>query len=217
MGSTSAGSVRVWFGPFRLDLAGGILEKRGIRVRLAKQPCQILAMLVSRPGEVVSREELRKELWGSDTAVDFEHGLNAAINKLRQALDDSAEKPRYIETLPGRGYRFLANLRAEDGEVHTHELPSTPATCMARGCCTGHRDHFGRGRDYSVPIQTTSTAGFEGERGEIYDSCAGRFCAGTCGRGSGVLNFTGRIPVGVHGGGRRRTKQVMDPDSFGVR
>lgn len=77
-------------------------------MRLAKQPCQILAMLVTRPGEVVSREDLRKELWGSDTAVDFEHGLNAAINKLRQALDDSAEKPRYIATAKARtrGLRF---------------------------------------------------------------------------------------------------------------
>ncbi|HET8826066.1 MAG TPA: helix-turn-helix domain-containing protein, partial [Terriglobales bacterium] len=101
-------------------------------MRLAKQPVQILGILVNRPGGVVSREELRKQLWGSDTIVDFEHGLNTAINKLRQALDDSAERPRYIETLPGRGYRFLATVQPEGSVDYSSELPAAPQTPRVR-------------------------------------------------------------------------------------
>src|SRR5689334_3199434 len=101
------------FGSFQLDPETGSLEKHGARVRLPRQPARILKILAQRAGEVVTREELRAELWGSGTFVDFEHGLNAAINKLRQVLDDSAEKPRFIETLPGQGYRFVAAVRVE--------------------------------------------------------------------------------------------------------
>ena len=101
------------FGSFQLDPETGSLEKHGVGVRLPRQPARILKILAQRAGEVVTREELRDELWGSDTFVDFEHGLNAAINKLRQTLDDSAEKPRFIETLPGQGYRFIAAVRVE--------------------------------------------------------------------------------------------------------
>jgi Tol biopolymer transport system component/DNA-binding winged helix-turn-helix (wHTH) protein len=104
------------FGSFQLDPDTGSLEKHGIRVRLSRQPARILKILAQRAGEVVTREELRAELWGSDTFVDFEHGLNAAINKLRQVLGDSPEKPRFIETLPGQGYRFLAAVRVEAPE-----------------------------------------------------------------------------------------------------
>ena len=99
------------FGSFQLDPGTGSLEKHGIPVRLPRQPALILKVLAQRAGEVVTREQLREEVWGTDTFVDFEHGLNAAINKLRQTLGDSAEKPRFIETLPGRGYRFLAAVR----------------------------------------------------------------------------------------------------------
>ena len=104
------------FGSFQLDPETGSLEKQGVRVRLPRQPARILKILAQRAGEVVTREELRDELWGSDTFVDFEHGLNAAINKLRQMLGDSAEKPRFIETLPGQGYRFVAAVRVEAPE-----------------------------------------------------------------------------------------------------
>ncbi len=99
--------LRLAFGPFELDSAGGELRRNGIRVRLAGQPFRILLVLLAHPGELVSREQLREEVWGKETFVDFEHGLNAAVNKLRRALGDTAENPRYIETQPGRGYRFI--------------------------------------------------------------------------------------------------------------
>jgi Tol biopolymer transport system component/DNA-binding winged helix-turn-helix (wHTH) protein len=96
------------FGSFEVDLSAGELLKGGIRVRLPGQPFAILLMLLKNPGEVVTREQLRDQIWAEGTFVDFEHGLNASMNKLRKALGDSAEKPRYIETVPGRGYRFIA-------------------------------------------------------------------------------------------------------------
>jgi Tol biopolymer transport system component/DNA-binding winged helix-turn-helix (wHTH) protein len=98
------------FGPFEVHTEAGELRKRGIRVRLSGQPFQILLLLLAHPGEVVTREQLRQEVWGAGTFVDFEHGLNAAMNKLRRALNDSPDNPRYIETLAGRGYRFIGNL-----------------------------------------------------------------------------------------------------------
>jgi TolB-like protein/DNA-binding winged helix-turn-helix (wHTH) protein/Tfp pilus assembly protein PilF len=96
------------FGVFEADLEAGELRKHGLRLKLSEQPFQILAMLLARPGEIVSREELRELLWPSDTFVDFDHGLNNAVMKLREVLGDSSEHPRYIETLPRRGYRFIA-------------------------------------------------------------------------------------------------------------
>ncbi|MBY0506560.1 MAG: winged helix-turn-helix domain-containing protein [Bryobacteraceae bacterium] len=100
------------FGPFEYDGASGELRKHRNRVRIQGQPLQILASLLARAGDVVSRESLQRELWAGATNGDFEHGLNAAVNKLRQVLGDSAEQPRYIETLPGRGYRFIAPLQS---------------------------------------------------------------------------------------------------------
>lgn len=96
------------FGQFELDLRTREIYKEGKRIKLQEQPCQVLALLIERAGELVTREELRKKLWPNDTFVDFDHGVNIAINKLRDALGDSAEKPRFIETLPRRGYRFIA-------------------------------------------------------------------------------------------------------------
>ena len=95
------------FGVFEADLRSGELRKHGSRLKLREQPFQILIMLLERPGEVVTREELRQRLWPADTFVDFDHGLNTAVNKLREALGDSAAIPRYIETLARRGYRFV--------------------------------------------------------------------------------------------------------------
>jgi DNA-binding winged helix-turn-helix (wHTH) protein len=92
------GSDRARFGPFEVDLHTHELWKYGTRIRLVGQPFEILALLLSKPGELVTREELRGRLWPGDTFVDFNHGLNAAVNKLREALSDSAESPRYIET-----------------------------------------------------------------------------------------------------------------------
>lgn len=105
---------RLRFGVFELDLRAGELRKYGIRVRLQEQPFQVLAMLVTHPGEVVSREDLRNKLWPADTFVDFDHGLNKAVNKIRDALGDSAESPRFVETVARRGYRFLADVASPD-------------------------------------------------------------------------------------------------------
>src|SRR5262245_4522347 len=98
------------FGIFDLDTQSGELRRHGLKVRLPDQSFQILQMLLERPGEVVTREQLRRQLWTSDTFVDFDVGLNSAIRKLREALDDSAENPRFVETLPRRGYRFIARV-----------------------------------------------------------------------------------------------------------
>src|SRR5262245_51749333 len=98
----------VRFGPFEADLHSGELRKHGRRIKLQDQPFQVLALLLERPGEVVTREELRQKLWPADTFVDFDVGLNTAIKRLRDALGDTAESPRYVETLPRRGYRFIA-------------------------------------------------------------------------------------------------------------
>ena len=96
------------FGLFELDPASGDLRREGRPVRLQPQPARVLALLVSRPGEVVTREELRRQIWGDGTFVDFERGLNFCIAQIRSALQDSADSPRFIETLPRRGYRFIA-------------------------------------------------------------------------------------------------------------
>ena len=118
--ASPAGRV-VRFGVFEADLAAGELRKSGVRIRLQDQPFQILTLLLERPGEVVSREEIRQRLWPADTFVDFDHSLNTAVNKLREALGDSASSPRYIETLARKGYRFVA-------PVHPVEpAPSAPS------------------------------------------------------------------------------------------
>jgi TolB-like protein/DNA-binding winged helix-turn-helix (wHTH) protein/Flp pilus assembly protein TadD len=105
---------RLRFGVFDVDVRAGELRKHGLRVRLQEQPFQILAMLLEHPGQVVTREELQKKLWPADTFVDFDHGLNKAVNKIRDALGDSAESPRFVETVARRGYRFLAEVKAAD-------------------------------------------------------------------------------------------------------
>jgi TolB-like protein/DNA-binding winged helix-turn-helix (wHTH) protein/Flp pilus assembly protein TadD len=102
---------RLLFGAFELDLHAGELRKHGLRVRLQEQPVRVLATLLEHAGDVVSREELQKELWSGDTFVDFDHGLNKAINKIREALGDSAERPRFVETVARRGYRFVAEVK----------------------------------------------------------------------------------------------------------
>ena len=109
------------FGEFEADLVAGELRRGDTRIRLSRQPVELLTALLERPGQVVTREELRARLWRDDTFVDFEHGLNAAVNRLREALGDSAQTPRFVETLPGRGYRFLPSV----------ELPPEPEPRIA--------------------------------------------------------------------------------------
>ena len=122
---TSIYPRRVRFGPFEADLETHELWKNGIRVKLGGQPFEILAVLLNRPGQMVSREELQKEIWTADTFVDFNHGLNAAVNKLRETLADSAEEPKYIETLPRRGYRFIGTIENAVSELEpVRAMPS---------------------------------------------------------------------------------------------
>jgi DNA-binding winged helix-turn-helix (wHTH) protein/Tol biopolymer transport system component len=111
----------VRFGQFELDLRTRQLTKNGAKIRLSQQPVQVLSLLLEAPGEIVTREEFRRRLWSSDVFVDFDHGLNKSIQKLRDALGDSADSPRYIETIPRIGYRFIALANDARGSV---ELPS---------------------------------------------------------------------------------------------
>jgi DNA-binding winged helix-turn-helix (wHTH) protein/Tol biopolymer transport system component len=126
MSPGGAGPV-IRFGPFEADLRAGELRKHGMKVRLPHQPFQVLAMLLAQPGELVTRDELQKHLWPGDTFVDFEHGPNRAINRLREALGDSADDPRHIETLPKRGYRFIGAIeRLPAGALATSARDETP-------------------------------------------------------------------------------------------
>src|SRR6478672_7503507 len=106
MGGPSTPREAIRFGLFEFDSHSGELRKQGIKIRLQGQPVEILSMLLARPGELVTREELQKKLWPADTFIDFDRSLNAAIKRLRAALGDSAETPLFIETLARRGYRF---------------------------------------------------------------------------------------------------------------
>ncbi len=132
---TPAGKT-IRFAVFEVDLAAGELRKNGSRIRLQEQPFQILVYLLDRPGEVVTREELRQKLWPADTFVDFDHSLNTAINKLREALGDSASSPRYVETLARRGYRFLAPVQRAEPKLP--DLCTVPT--VSRTEASFHRD-----------------------------------------------------------------------------
>ena len=116
----------VEFGPFRFEVTSGALSRRGMSVRLQPQPSRVLAVLVRRPGEVVSRDELRQQIWPEGTYVDFERGLNFAIAHIRAALGDSADAPRYIETVPKRGYRFIAPIAPQQVVQETTTAPAEP-------------------------------------------------------------------------------------------
>src|SRR3954451_6826500 len=130
--------TKLAFGPFEFDPATGDLRKHGHKVRLSSQPARILSALLERPGDLLAREALRNRLWPGVTAGDFEHGLNAAVNKLRQALGDAASQPRYIETLPGLGYRFVSPVYPLRGAV----LELVPAVAKSGPDPTGRRFPF---------------------------------------------------------------------------
>jgi Tol biopolymer transport system component/DNA-binding winged helix-turn-helix (wHTH) protein len=120
------------FADFQADLTAGELRKAGIRIKIQEQPMRVLAALLERPGELVAREELQHRIWPDVQALDFEHGLNMAVRKLRTALNDSAEAPRYIETTPRKGYRFIGTIQAE-------AAPAPPADVPARERLPGPR------------------------------------------------------------------------------
>ena len=120
LGDDSSRIVR--FGIFEVDLKAGELRRSGLRVKLQQQPLQVLAALLEHPGEVVTRDELRNKLWPADTFVDFDHSLNAAIKRLRDALGESAETPIFVETVARRGYRFIGNI----------EMPAATSSAQPR-------------------------------------------------------------------------------------
>ena len=129
MSPPSASRRVVSFGKFEVDLVARELRKNGAKIHLQDQPFQVLALLLENPGQAVAREELRKRLWSTDTFVDFDNGLNTAINKIREALGDSAESQRFIETLPRRGYRFIAPVAPDGSPASTRDLE--PLTSVA--------------------------------------------------------------------------------------
>jgi DNA-binding winged helix-turn-helix (wHTH) protein len=134
MAQSARTSGTLQFTHFRVDLRTGELYKAGRRVKLQVQPFQILGMLLARPGELVTREELREKLWPADTFVDFEHGLNTAVKKLRQALNDDPKKPQFIETLARRGYRFVATVEGTAAEVPKVSAPPSWTGQVAKLC-----------------------------------------------------------------------------------
>jgi len=124
-------SHRLRFDEFEIDLQSAELWVRGNRTRLQDQPFQVLRVLLERHGEIVTRDELKRKLWPADTFVDFDDGLNTAVRKIRDALEDSAEKPRYIETIPRRGYRFLGPSETLSDGAARQEVATPPAIVIA--------------------------------------------------------------------------------------
>ena len=131
------------FDPFELNLHAGELRKRGVKLRLQGQPIQVLALLLESAGHLVTREEIRSRLWSADTFVDFDHSLHNAIARIREVLGDSAEAPRYIETLPRRGYRFIAPVE---------EVQAAPVVSP-----NGRKNGHGAPRDESRPVELRPT------------------------------------------------------------
>ena len=137
MASPASPPTKIRFDSFELDLTSGELRKGGNRLRLQPQPFRVLLLLIERAGQVVTREEIQRCLWKDSTFVDFEHGINFSINQIRGALSDSAEEPRYVETVPRRGYRFIGTLEQPsppkpDSTQETTPLPLEGKSMMAR-------------------------------------------------------------------------------------
>src|ERR1700731_2473433 len=140
----SRSSSVVRFGTYEVSLYSGEVRKAGLRIRVQQQPMKLLEILLERPGEVVTREELRSRVWSDESFGDFDQALNIAIGKLRSALGDSAENPRFIETLPKRGYRFIAEVSVVDAEAQTKKQPESAAGVLQgveRGTESGHNLH----------------------------------------------------------------------------
>lgn len=149
----------VRFGVFELDLSAGELRKNGAKLRLQGQPFQVLTVLLERSGEVVTREELQQKLWPSDTFVDFDHSLNTAINKVREALGDSASSPRYVETLARRGYRFIAPVQPEPENAAAKpaaEISAPPVVAASPASSTAPEPPITMHPELHVPIPRRS-------------------------------------------------------------
>ena len=160
------------FGPYVVDLAAGEVRKNGSLIRLQEKPLRVLTLLAERQGQMVTREELKKRLWPEDTFVDFETGLNTAVSKLRDALSDSAETPRYIETIPRRGYRFLVAVERLGGSIKagpaspvvSTALPGTPVSSAAKPA--------GENAGPGGPISGTEASSLQGHPGNSSSSRA---------------------------------------------
>jgi len=158
----SANAIK--FDVFDVDLRAQELYKSGRKVKLQIQPFQVLAMLLEQPGEVVTREELRTRLWPADTFVDFDHSVNTAIKKLRQALGDNIKKPRFVETLPKRGYRFVGTVKqappAPKRTASTVEAAPVPAAAPAKSAWVGRvaKLHCENGHSFAVVAIDAKTA-----------------------------------------------------------
>jgi len=128
---TESGQARLHFATFVFDQATRELYRDGMRVQLQEQPSQVLTALLDRPGEIITREDLRERLWKSDTFVDFDHGLNTAVKKIRRALGDSAGTPTFVETLPRRGYRRVDRSRERASSPGARQTRGDPARIRA--------------------------------------------------------------------------------------
>jgi len=154
----------VRFGSFEADLYTRELRKRGLKLKVQEQPFQVLAMLLARPGELVTREEIRGRLWPQDTFIDFDHGLNAAVRRLRDALNDNAEAPRYVETLPRRGYRFIApveNRTVDEAPQSETEESNNSTVAVAESPATG------AGASEKIALPEGVRHGSETDRGRV--------------------------------------------------
>lgn len=149
----SAGRVIYRFGQYEADIQAMELRKRGLRVRLQQQPYRVLTLLLENAGAVVSRDRIKTELWPEDTFVDFDHGLNSAVNKIRQALSDTAANPRYLETVPRRGYRFIAPVTKASAEPAplVKDEPAAPAPPPTRPSAPGAAAPGPPGEPSTVP------------------------------------------------------------------
>src|ERR1700722_2309615 len=153
MESPAANPTRVQFGVFELDLRARELRKSGVKIKLNEQPFQVLALLLEHPGQVVTREELQARLWPADTFVDFDLSLNTAVKKLRQALGDESDNPRFVETLYRRGYRFIApvSTAGRERELTTVGEKGVPAVAnLASGAANGARSPVGSRRSGEI-------------------------------------------------------------------
>ena len=146
----------VRFGLFEIDLDTGELRRRGARIRLQQQPFQVLAMLLERPGRLVTRDQLRARIWPDAVYVDFDHGLNKAVSKLRRALGDTADNPRYVETLSRRGYRFVAPV---EGAPAAATAPTLRLIWEGRAIAVAEgSSDIGRDRDAAICVDAPSVS-----------------------------------------------------------
>jgi DNA-binding winged helix-turn-helix (wHTH) protein len=149
---------RYRFGVFEVDAATGELRRQGLRVKLNTQPFQVLLMLLDRAGQLLTREEISRELWPDGTFVDYEHGVNSAINRIREALGDTAASPRFLETLARRGYRFIAPVERvdSDGSPSVADSSSVGVPDVPRTALTGDLQSAGRGPKVRIQLLSTS-------------------------------------------------------------